>query len=214
MPQKMTLKMAREIAGTLGNPSKMPGKAYGIPADKCKVGSILIKLKGTVCHKCYALKGNYTFPSVVKSQQKRLASLYHALWVVAMVYLILHANEKEFRWHDSGDLQSMKHLLNIIQVARQTPDVLHWIPTKEIKLVMDFYRTYGIDYIPDNLIIRISGYMINGKVPKRWPWTSTVHNSREFIIGDECMAYTRKGKCGPCRKCWDKSVDNVSYPVH
>ena len=69
----MTLKAAREIAGTLGDPSKMPGKSYGIPAASCNVGSILAKLLGTVCYDCYALKGNYTFPSVAKSQKKRLA---------------------------------------------------------------------------------------------------------------------------------------------
>lgn len=210
----MTLKAAKEIAGTLGNPSKMPGKAYGIPAIACNVGAILAKLKGTVCHDCYALKGNYTFPSVIKSQQKRLASLYHEQWVDAMVKQISHSKEKWFRWWDSGDLQSMKNLLNILAVARRTPKVKQWIPTKEAKLMQEFAKTYGIDAIPDNLIIRISGTNVDGPATKRWPWTSTVHTPGNEWIGEECRAYTRGGKCGTCRMCWDKEVTNVSYPKH
>ena len=210
----MTLKAAREIAGTLGDPSKMPGKSYGIPAASCNVGSILAKLLGTVCYECYALKGNYTFPSVAKSQKKRLASLYHELWVVAMVRLILHeADEDEFRWHDSGDLQSMRHLLNILAVARQTPKIKHWLPTKEAQLMREFAKTYGMDAIPDNMVNRISGTKVNGKATKQWPWTSTVHDPGKEWIGEECRAYTRGGKCGDCRLCWDETVPNISYPI-
>jgi hypothetical protein len=29
-----------------------------------------------------------------------------------------------------------------------------------------------------------------------------------------CEAYSRDGKCGDCRKCWDKSVRVVAYPAH
>ncbi len=210
----MTLKAARDIAGTLGNPSKMPGKSYGIPAVSCKVGSILAKLLGTVCHECYALKGNYTFPSVAKSQQKRLASLYHKHWVMAMVRQILHANEEYFRWHDAGDLQSLLHLLNILKVAKATPSVKYWLPTKEAKLLYDFVKKYGKDTIPDNIVIRVSGTKVNGKATNRWHLTSTVHEPGTEYIGEECTAYTREGKCGPCRKCWDETIPNISYPKH
>jgi len=210
----MTQKASKEIAGTLGNPSKMPGKSYGIPAISCKVGSILAKAKGTVCYDCYALKGNYTFPSVAKSQLKRLASLYHGQWVDAMTSQILHAKEKYFRWHDSGDLQSMKHLLNIFAVARQSPKVRHWIPTKEGKLLQKFKQTYGMDAIPDNIVPRMSGTNVDGPATKQWPWTSTVHTPGKAWIGEECRAYTRGGKCGPCTMCWDKTVPNISYPKH
>ena len=32
---------ALQITGSLSNPSKMPGKAYGLPAKECKTGSKL-----------------------------------------------------------------------------------------------------------------------------------------------------------------------------
>jgi hypothetical protein len=34
---------ALQITGSLSNPSKMPGKAYGLPAKECKTGSKLSK---------------------------------------------------------------------------------------------------------------------------------------------------------------------------
>ena len=213
MTTPLTLKTAKEISCTLGKTTKMECASYGIPANACKVGGILAKLKGTVCHDCYAMKGNYTFPSVKKAQTKRLASLYHPQWTDAMVRQILHTKEKYFRWFDSGDIQSMAHLINILDVVRQTPDVLHWLPTKETPLMHQYAKEYGISSIPANIIIRISGTKVNGGATKRWPWTSTVHHNADFL-GDECEAYTRQGNCGPCRKCWDRDVQNVSYPKH
>ena len=64
-----------------------------------------------------------------------------------MVRQIVHAKEKYFRWHDSGDVQSMKHLLNILAVARQTPKIKYWLPTKEPQLMREFAKTYGMDAI-------------------------------------------------------------------
>jgi len=210
----LTLKSAKEIAGTLGKTTKMECASYGIPANACKVGGILAKLKGTVCHDCYAMKGNYTFPSVAKSQAKRLASLYHPQWVEAMVRQILHTKEKYFRWHDSGDIQSMQHLLNILEVARQTPNVQHWLPTKEAKILQDTVKLHGMDIIPPNFIARISGTKVNGKATNKWQWTSTVHDIDQKWLGAECEAYTRQGNCSACRMCWETDVANVSYRKH
>jgi hypothetical protein len=36
-----------------------------------------------------------------------------------------------FRWHDSGDVQDLKHLAKIFKVARLTPNIKHWLPTRE-----------------------------------------------------------------------------------
>ena len=52
------------ITGGLSKPSKMPGYAYNLPATECKIGSKLVKVPGSVCHGCYALKGRYRFPNV------------------------------------------------------------------------------------------------------------------------------------------------------
>ena len=47
--QKMNLTQAKSIAGTLGNPSKMPGLSYGISAHDCNVGSKLAQVHQAEC---------------------------------------------------------------------------------------------------------------------------------------------------------------------
>ena len=211
----MNIKEAVSIVGTLSKPSKMPGYSYGLPAQRCKVGSKLAKVKGSVCSKCYALKGFYTmYKSVRAAQEKRFHSITKKRWVEAMVVLIEARSRKEkfFRWHDSGDLQSVEHLRRICEVARLTPGVRHWLPTREAKILHQFKEEHGAASIPLNLTIRLSATMIEGRAPGSHPWTSTVHSSK--YSGWECRAYMNGNKCGSCRACWMRKVKNVSYKVH
>ena len=101
----MLKKEAREITGGLSAPNKMPGQSINLPAWNCKTGVKLQAVKGSVCAGCYAMKGRYRFPNVREAMDKRLAALTDPRWVDAMVTLI--SGEKWFRWHDSGDIQSI-----------------------------------------------------------------------------------------------------------
>jgi hypothetical protein len=67
------------------------------------------------------LKGCYVFPNVQDAQYKRLEATRKPLWVKAMAAQILRHKSKFFRWHDSGDIQSLKHLAKIFEVARLRP---------------------------------------------------------------------------------------------
>jgi hypothetical protein len=87
----MLLKEARAITGGLSFPSKMPGTSYGIPAQACKVGAKLALIPGSVCCKCYALRGNYQWPAVKNAQARRLEAINHPQWVDAMVTELTHA---------------------------------------------------------------------------------------------------------------------------
>lgn len=205
---KMTLKAAIDIAGSLGKPSKMPGLSYGISAKECKTGSALAKIPGTVCHGCYALKANYSYPSVMKAHMKRGGSLDHPLWVDAMVKQIIASKTDYFRWHDAGDLQSFQHLLNIVKVAERCPSVAFWLPTKEKKLVSQYMDTFG--EFPGNLCVRVSGAMVDGPAPD-FEVTSTVTTNPDNAT---CRAFENSNKCGDCRKCWSHAVKNVSYLKH
>ena len=109
----------------------MPGHAYGLPAKECKTGGKLQKVKGSTCYGCYALKGCYVFKVVQDAQYKRLKAIRHPLWVRAMAMQINSKKTKFFRWHDSGDIQDLKHLAKIFEVAKRSPDVQHWLPTRE-----------------------------------------------------------------------------------
>ena len=126
-----------------------------------------------------------------------------------MVFQIHHYSKKStyFRWHDSGDLQSEEHLEKICEIARRTPEVKHWLPTREVKLVSEFKGS-----IPDNLTIRVSAAKVGTQLSNSAIPTSSV--GLETDAGFQCGAYTRQGKCGPCRACWDKEIPNVNYPLH
>jgi ribosomal protein S15P/S13E len=195
------------LKSILSNPSKMPGKAYSLPAMACPNGAKMAAIEGTVCHKCYALKGRYRMPNVANAMAERLAMIDQPNWIDVMVAEISRVREKHFRWHDSGDLQSMQHLQKIVEIARRLPEYRFWLPTKEYALLRDFNEEF-----PPNLTVRVSATKIDGKAPT-YPLTSTVHKQAE-PIGFACEAYTRKGKCGDCRACWDNTVPNVSYPQH
>jgi hypothetical protein len=199
----MLKKEAREITGGLSKPSKMPGPAYNLPAWKCITGVKLQAIEGSVCSGCYALKGRYRFNNVRMALARRLESLKHPRWVEAMVTLI--RGEPWFRWHDSGDLQGPDHIKKIFEVCNQTPDTWHWMPTREAK----FLKFIDPAIVPANLIIRLSGHMVDGKNATWWPWTSSVSTQ-----GKTCPALDQGNSCRDCRACWDRKVDNVTYPKH
>jgi len=196
-------KEARKITGGLSAPSKMPGPSYNLPAPMCITGRTLVDVIGSVCEACYALKGRYRFTNVRLALARRLESLGHPAWVLSMVILI--KGEPVFRWHDSGDLQSVEHLKRIFKVCKYTPETSHWLPTREAK----FLKLMDPDIIPKNLIIRMSSHMIDQAPVKFWPWTSTV-STGSFT----CPASKQGNECKSCRNCWDRNIANVSYPKH
>lgn len=327
----LTLKAARAITGGgLGFPSKMPGTSYGLPAQACLVGAKLAAIPGSVCHGCYALKGNYLYPNVETSQSRRLASIQDPAWIVAMVTLLQKEYEdacQEFtdlirkpallarrikpsrlkptgyqsqipvagsglahststvmaqnratflltlprsgatvelshkvmrhitrakcdaaltriisryskaartsgctqaftailepaglqlvyymRFHDSGDLQSAAHLAKIAAVASATPRIRHWLPTRELAIVLAYKNAGGI--IPPNLIIRVSATMVDGPATKAWPTTSSVHSGVKPSSGRACPAPKQGNKCGDCRACWNPNIPAISYHKH
>jgi len=71
----MNKKEAIKITGGLSKPSKMPGPAFNLPAQACITGSKLVKIPGSVCSGCYALKGRYRFPNVKEALTRRLEGL-------------------------------------------------------------------------------------------------------------------------------------------
>ena len=198
----MLKKEAKEITGGLSKPSKMPCPAYNLPAASCQTGAKLAKIPGTICHGCYALKGRYRFTNVRLALARRLEALSHPQWVQAMTILI--KGEKFFRWHDSGDLQSVHHLKQIFEVCDATPETSPWLPTREAR-----YLPLNHDSIPKNLTIRMSSHKVNQGPLKSWPWTSTVSTA-----GKTCPAQDQGNQCKTCRACWDRKISNVTYPKH
>lgn len=211
----MNLNQAIEIVGGLSSPSKMPCFSFNISAKKCKTGNKLRKIKGSVCFTCYAFRGNYLWPVVFNAMEKRIKGITHPQWVDAMT-LLIGTKEKSgyFRFFDSGDLQSLKMLEDIVQIAKNLPHIKFWLPTKEYKIVSAFFRKHG--KFPTNLTIRLSAFMRNAAGPsmlaeKVGAVTSTVVDDKKEAT---CPSKEQGNKCLECRACWDLSVKNVSYKSH
>lgn len=199
-----------------GHPSKMPGLAYGIPAAECITGTALRDKPGTVCAGCYAyMRGNYKYRNVIESQYRRLESITRPLWVDAIAELIRRSGETFFRWHDSGDIQSLAHMLNICRIARMCPTVSFWIPTREYRIIGEFRR--GGYKIPANLQVRVSAHMLGGRAPdfgRRFPVSTVSDDPRAYPNAYQCPARLQDNSCGDCRACWDRDVRHVNYHLH
>lgn len=200
---------ALNLIGGLSKPSKMPWWSWSLSASECETGGKLREIEGSTCSACYALKGHYMFPSVKNAHARRRAALDHPDFVTAFVLVLttLAANARsrtpDFRWFDAGDLPDFQTLEKIVAIAKATPHINHWLPTRELKIVRQ------LKAIPDNLTIRISAPMIGQTVtpPPGMAW-SGVGVPDIF----KCPAPQNENKCGTCRHCWSK--EPVSYDLH
>jgi hypothetical protein len=197
----------------LSEPKKMPCHTFSTPATACITGRKLAEIAGSVCFDCYAMKGNYRFKNVIAHRENNLRSLDDLeAWKAGMIKAI-RSNDSTgyFRWHDSGDIQSAAHLMAIMDIAEAMPDIKFWIPTKEKGILAKVIRSRPM---PDNLTVRLSMPMLDMAPAGSWPITSTVITKAGTIDGVECKAPSNQGKCGTCRACWDKTVNNVTYLKH
>lgn len=217
-----SLKSAQEQAGSVSaRNSKMPGSSFAISATVCKTGGKLKDIKNSTCSRCYALKLEKMRPSVHMgwmanyTKATRLIQTNPEQWAKACAFQIERfankTGEPFHRWFDSGDLQSVEMLNAIAQTARLTPNVKHWLPTREATIVRDWLAQGNT--FPPNLIVRISATMIGDK-PRNATHTSTVHRKTDTPDGHVCPASQQGNACGSCRACWSSSVPNVSYPLH
>lgn len=209
----MNKQLALTIVGGLSEPSKMPCFSFSIPAQKCITGMKLRNVEGTICSKCYALKGNYGFPAVRNALNRRFEGLTHPQWVEAMAFLINTIESSGFfRWHDSGDLQSVEHLGRIVEVCKLTPEVKHWLPTREYGFVSKWIAANGA--LPENLTVRLSALSLDAAPPVSIAKRLGVTTSGVCKVGFTCPASSQGNKCVRCRACWDKNVENVNYKQH
>jgi len=208
----MTLLQALETINGFSKPSKMPCHSWSIPAKDCKTGSKLAKVEGSVCADCYAMSGFYRMGNVKSCLEKRLESLSNPKWEEAMTVAISGSEGSGFfRWFDSGDIQSLAHLKQIAQIAKNLPSIQFWLPTKEYGIVTQYLKE---NELPENLTIRLSGFMVDGPAPVALASRLGLVTSTVVSKGFTCPASNQGNKCLSCRACWDKGVSNVAYKHH
>jgi len=152
-------------------------------------------------------------PNVKNCLEKRFQSLSHPEWTSAMTLSISGSEGSGFfRWHDSGDIQSVEHLEKIAQVAKNLPAIQFWIPTREYSFVSDYLKKHGA--FPSNLTVRLSALMVDGQPPVGMAKRLGLTTSGVSTAGFNCPANSQGNKCLSCRACWDKNVNNINYKKH
>lgn len=120
-------------------------------------------------------------------------------------------DKRYIRWHDSGDLQGKWHLDNILEVARRTPHVNHWLPSKEYALAREALKTG----LPPNVTLRVSYPTVVSEMPRHLAFPHMTLTSTRPIDGAfNCPAPQQGNKCADCRACWDKRVRVVAIQEH
>lgn len=221
----LSYKDSLALVGGLSHPSKMPWWGWSTPASACITGGKLAKQEGTVCSGCYALKGFYMFPGAQTAMHRRMAAARNPRFVEAFIIALENlylktrkrrANgdrENRFRWFDSGDLQSVEMLIKINDIALGTPQVQHWLPTREAKIVSAFLEKHGV-FAP-NLCVRISVAMV-GSLPTRRPQGlpfATVGVDESDAVNQCPASRFQNNECRDCDACWSRDTD-INYPLH
>lgn len=227
-----TLKQLKQHGVVTKGNSKIHGSSFSTSPWACNVGQSLVNVEGSTCSNCYAIKMGKVYPSAKQSWQNNLDLFRQAVidntvpeWCEAMAQQIMRVSDLKarrgrpgsgyHRWFTAGDLDSYTMLLAFLMVARLTPSIRHWLPTREKALVRRLSNDLG-QTIPPNMVIRVSAAMIDGApLAINGPGivTSTVHKQSQ-PIGLNCPSYSTGGSCATCSACWSNQVANVSYPQH
>ena len=221
-PNRITIKTSQT--------TKMPWESWDLPAWLCQTGSKLVKVKGSICNGCYALKGRYIFGSKKKADLARMEQIGGSLqdWQDSFIEYFqgklkrLKQEKRFFRWFTSGDLQSVDMLVAIVNIAKLVPEIKFWLPTKEHGMLREYQALHG--EFPANLIVRASMFMVD-QVPSSGlglPTSTVISTNDSWDIKHEniCPASLRsftgesEANCEDCRKCWDKDYKNVAYIYH
>lgn len=176
------------------------------PGSHNKDGSLVDACKG-----CYATAGNYRFKNVKAPRIHNREDWKREGWTDDMVEML--SKERYFRWFDSGDVYHVKLTLKIKEVIERTPHVKHWLPTRSYKFPKLRKVLEEIKALP-NASVRYSSDSILGEYEDGLHGSTILpdHNVPDGVY--KCGAYSRDGKCGGCRTCYDKDVKVIGYPAH
>ena len=123
---------------------------FSLPAYKTITGKVVCPFAKDCVKYCYAQKGNYKYPSVIKGLNNRYELSKTDEFVPKMNATIILERPTHVRIHDSGDFYSIDYLNKWIQIANDNKDVIFYAYTKSIKFFIDGLK------LPKNLKIIFS----------------------------------------------------------
>ena len=186
-----------------------------------------MQIHGGICAKCYADKS---------------IKLYNAALTPVLIYNTLllkyididpqqipYINNKYFRFESFSDLQSAKHLKNLLQVCKKNKNTIFTLWSKAGLTLLNMMKSENINKLPSNLNIIYSEFNINKKTDLEYlqnmqkclyPQQAIKENYSNaikcFIVFDdenkrkESAMHLCKKSCINCLKCYKKSK-NILY---
>lgn len=164
------------------------------------------------CKGCYATTGNYRYPNVKAPRLENRDDWQRMEWADDMVRAL--DKDRFFRWFDSGDMYTLGLAEKILEVMQRTPWCSHWLPTRMHKFPKFRSVLRDMQALP-NVMVRFSSDSVRGEYVNGLHGSVIVPDAETLPDGVSlCGAYSRQGKCGGCRACWNKDVAVIAYPAH
>jgi hypothetical protein len=138
-----------------------------------------------------------------------------------------HKGQAYFRWHDSGDIQSVEHLQAIAGIAFHVPRVSFWLPTRE-KGIITRFLSLGLKW-DSNLTVRLSAPIVGinsasapapcreSLVFKKDQWDELFEQGKALPYDPQkafaCPSSLQGNECQDCRACWSHK-GAIAYLKH
>lgn len=200
--------------GHLSKTEKMPCFSWSLSAFNCKSDDPICK------NICYARKRHYYFKNVKEALAKNDQSWKLDSFVDNFGIMLKMLDCKYFRFFDSGDLSSCEDPLllldKITQIAKLNPNVKFWLPTRDKKTLLKFWKKEKkpLKELYPNLSIRISAKDIDTDPDYVLAKKIGVNVASVKTKNYTCHAKDFNNNCGLCRQCWNNDIKEISYYVH
>jgi len=176
LTQNSKLKKTSEI-------NKMRILNFSLPAYKTKDNKTVCPFAKDCIKYCYAKKGNYKYPSVIKGLNKRYDLSKTDNFVPMMNATIILERPTHVRIHDSGDFYSIEYLLKWVDIANTNKEVIFYAYTKSIPFFKGAKQGKPIVKVPKNLKIIFSegskrDILINNNADRH----ARIFKSKELLI--------------------------------
>lgn len=179
----------------------------GVAIPSVNLPAICTCRKNTPCAKtCYANKGNFKYPKVVKSLNNNLACFVsdkNEYFNDIINYLNNGMTiYKYFRWHASGDIVNADYLEGMIKVAKKCKLTKFLAFTKKFELVNEYLASGR--KLPSNLKIVFSAWDKNFEIenPYNLPVAYVNFKNKTKNPSIPHLAIPCGGKCEKCLSCW------------
>tara|TARA_R110000751_G_scaffold177673_2_gene283988 strand:+ start:888 stop:1487 length:600 start_codon:yes stop_codon:yes gene_type:complete len=149
---------------------------FSLPAYKTITGKTVCPFAKDCIKYCYAQKGNYKYPSVIKGLNNRYNLSQTDEFIPQMNATIVLERPTHVRIHDSGDFYSIKYLAKWVSIAKQNKEVIFYAYTKSIK-----FFTEGLT-VPTNLkVIFSEGSKIDNLIDVKKDRHARIFKSKELL---------------------------------